>query len=143
MSGTVSGNGYFGYERPQQFPEGPKTLTMMGAHCLLAAKRLDIPVDPALLARVTDGMGKLAGEKPGDYYGAYFYSSALTEADPDAFGDALAEARSTVIACQEAAGTDAGNWPANDRWGPAGGRVYSTSMALLALTPRVEPGPPL
>jgi hypothetical protein len=133
LAGTVNGNGYFGYERAQQFPEGPKTLTMMGAYCLLAARRLDIPVDPALLARVTRGIGELAGEKPTDYYGAFFYSSALTVADPVAFGDALAAAGSSLVAGQRATGDERGTWPADDRWGRAGGRLYSTSMALLAL----------
>ncbi len=137
LSGTVNGSGYFGYEHSQQFPDGPRTLTMMGAHCLLAAKRLDIPVDPALLARVTHGIGKLAGEKPDDYYEAYFYASTLSEVDPTTYKDALAAARSTVVAQQQATGDNAGTWPANhDRWGSAGGRLYSTPMAMLALTPR-------
>ena len=135
LSGTIGGDGYFGYERLQQYPEGPETLTMMGAQCLFAARRLDIPVDSALAERVMAGMGRLADEKPRDYYGAYFYSSALWEADPESYGDAVAAARSTLAKHQHVAGDDTGNWLADDRWGSTGGQIYSTAMALLALTP--------
>jgi len=139
LSGTVDGSGYFGYERPEQFPDGPGTLTMMGAHCLFAARRLDVPVDPVLAARVMQGIAALAGEKPDDYYGAYFYSSALSEADSEAFADALAAARASLIARQQTTDSEPGPWPADDRWGRVGGQIYSTSMALLALTPPERP----
>jgi len=135
MSGTVDGRGFFGYERTQHYPEGPNTVTMMGAYCLLATQNLDIPVDPDLKARVVRGVSRLAGETPDDYYGAYFHSSALTEAGPDAFRGALAANRSSLAARQQSAGDGKGTWRADDRWGSAGGRLYSTSMALLALAP--------
>lgn len=137
ISGTVNGHGFFGYERPQHFPEGPKTLTMMGAYCLLATEQLGIPLDPAVKARISRGLNELAADKPNDYYGTYFYAAALSEADTALFGDVLAEARLFLIARQEDQGNDAGTWLAGgDRWGSAGGQLYSTPMALLALTPR-------
>ncbi len=143
MSGTVNGKGFFGYERTQHFPEGPNTVTMMGAYCLLAAQNLNIPVDPAFKARVVRGVGRLAGDTPDDYYGAYFHSSALAEAGPDAFRDSLAATRSSLAARQQSAGDEKGNWRADDRWSSAGGRLYSTSMALMALaSPERHPPDP-
>jgi len=143
MSGTVNETGFFGYERVEHFPEGPGTLTMMGAYCLLAAQHMEIPVDPALMARVVRGVGKLAGDRPDDYYGTFFYASALTEADPAGYRDALASARSSLITRQEMAGLERGAWRPDDHWGKAGGRLYSTTMALLALSPPHEHLPPM
>ena len=133
MTRTVNGNGFFGYERAQHFPEGPHTLTMMGTYCMLAAQQHDIPVDPNLSAKVIRGMGKLADTRPADYYGAFFYSSALSEADPDTFRDALTAAHDALIARQQTTGHNAGTWLPDDPWGGTGGQLYSTSMALLAL----------
>lgn len=134
LAGTVNGHGYFGYEYRQQRPEAPGTVTMMGAYCLLAARHLEIPVDPALVARVTHGIRDLAREEPADYYGTYFYAAALGEADPEQFRDLLASAESSLVGRQRTSGYHAGTWPADDRWGTAGGQVYSTSMALMAMT---------
>lgn len=136
MSGTVNGKGFFGYERAQHFPDGPNTLTMMGAYCLLSARNTDAHADAALVARVERGMEALAAEGPTDYYGSFFYASAMSEADTGAFRDALDRVRLSVIVRQRAAGGDEGVWLADDRWGGAGGQIYSTSMALLALAAR-------
>lgn len=134
MAGPVNKNGYFGYEGPRPLSEASNSLTMMGAYCVLSAQHIDVPGGPAFMARVMQGMGSLVVEKPDDYYGAFFFSSALAEATPGIFEDSIVAAQDALLACQQTAGSNAGAWLANDRWGSSGGMLYSTSMAMLALT---------
>lgn len=42
--------------------------------------------------------------------------------------------RKFLMHCQERQGTENGSWAPNDRWGRAGGRLYSTAMASLSLS---------
>jgi len=134
MAGTVGPQGYFGYEGPQPQADNLAVLTMMGAHCMLAARDADLMTDPRLEASVRTAVRKLAQETTGDYHQAYFMASVITQ-----LGDtnAVANARSirqTLLARQTKAGSDAGAWKtADDRWGTTGGKLYSTSMAMLAL----------
>ena len=41
--------------------------------------------------------------------------------------------RDQVVRRQVKAGCERGSWPPDDRWGASGGRVYSTSLAILTL----------
>lgn len=43
------------------------------------------------------------------------------------------EWRDSLLSKQEREGALAGSWPADDRWGRVGGRVFCTGMAVLAL----------
>lgn len=71
-----------------------------------------------------------------DFYAAYFKVRELRD-HPDArsLGE-LAALRRSLCASQEANGELAGSWPPEDRWSAAGGRLYSTAMATLALAGR-------
>ena len=71
-----------------------------------------------------------------DLYAAYFKVRELLD-HPDAGSlDELATLRQSLCASQEATGDLAGSWPPEDRWSAAGGRLYSTAMATLALAGR-------
>lgn len=68
-----------------------------------------------------------------DFYQAYFETARL-----QAQGDAsslhrLTRIRHTLLERQVSGGIEAGTWPPDDRWGRAGGRLYSTALAALAL----------
>lgn len=135
MSGTVNDKGLFGYHQPGDYPEGPGALTMMGAYCLSSAGRLRILADDELAGKVQRGVARAAKSKPRDYYGAFFYVAALNGMDATRFKDALTETGAAILARQEAVKGNDGAWPANDKWSKAGGKLYSTSMALMSLSP--------
>lgn len=68
-----------------------------------------------------------------DFYRAYFLTAAL-QREHDSFSrQQLADIRRTLLLRQKAGGSDSGSWPADDRWGRAGGRLYSTALASLSL----------
>lgn len=71
-----------------------------------------------------------------DLYAAYFKVRELLD-HPDARSlDELATLRQSLCESQESTGDLAGSWPPEDRWSAAGGRLYSTAMATLALASR-------
>lgn len=71
-----------------------------------------------------------------DLYAAYFQVQALLRDTSPASRDRLTEVRQLLRANQEQSGDLAGSWPPEDRWSSAGGRLYSTAMATLALANR-------
>lgn len=133
MAGTVSPQGYFGYEGPQVQAGAPTALTMMGAHCLFAARDTDLMTDPRLDAAVRTAVRQLAQQPPTDYHQAFFVASVIGQMGtpmPD-----TQSIRKTLLALQIRSGSEAGCWQAaGDRWGTTGGKLYSTSMAMLALS---------
>jgi len=68
-----------------------------------------------------------------DFYRAYFLTTALRHEPDDSSRQRLASVRQTLLLHQVATGSDSGSWPAADRWGRAGGRLYSTALASLSL----------
>jgi hypothetical protein len=91
-------------------------------------------VYPGSLSESLAGAG--ANPTGPDLYAAYFKVRALLD-HPDAGSlDELATLRQSLCASQEASGDLAGSWPPEDRWSAAGGRLYSTAMATLALAGR-------
>jgi hypothetical protein len=134
MAGTVGPQGYFGYEGPQPQADNPATLTMMGAHCMLAARDADLMNDPRLEASVKSVVKRLAQQPPGDYHQSYFLAAVMEQLGATGPGTDAVAIRDILLARQTRTGTDAGAWQTvGDRWGTTGGKLYSTSMAMLAL----------
>ncbi len=134
IEGTVGPQGYFGYEGPQPYPEGPFALTMMGAYCLFAA--LDSGVTPTLPAEalIRESVHRIAPHAPDDYHQAFFFVLAMELIDGESFHPGIMDIQDAVIARQLQFDGDAGAWPEEgDRWGTVGGKLYSTTMAMLTL----------
>jgi hypothetical protein len=96
----------------------------------------DEPADStsALLARATARPAR--ADSSLDFYQAYFSSAALKhEAAPTA-QQHLATLRQEILRHQATEGTESGSWPPDDRWGRAGGRLYSTALASMSLASR-------
>jgi hypothetical protein len=129
LDNMVGPDGTIGYSRPQDFPYGNETLTAAGALCFLTDKSSSSP----RLVHVMQALRSAAQQKTDvDYYRLYFITHALQAAggkDPEL----IAGLREALVACQTQSGVHAGSFEANDRWGSAGGRVYATAMAVLAL----------
>jgi len=126
----VSAEGRMGYRRADDFPNGAETLTAAGALCLLRAA--DAARDPRLARMLAWVRGTAAQPATPDYYRCYFVSAALAAAGGGA-DPALEQMLGTVLARQAHAGAEAGSWTPGDRWSRAGGRIYATAMAVLAL----------
>ncbi len=127
--------GYFGYQRPRDAPEGGnETLTAMGALCFFLAGREG--ADPqGSDARLRFAL-RVAASNPGaqpDYYRWYFVASALSAGADRGYPELLATLHTTLLRGQNRGPTHAGSWEPVDRWSTAGGRLYTTTMATLAL----------
>ncbi len=134
MAGTVDKAGIFSYGSTEQDMRPDSTnLTMMGAYCLLAARRVNLPVDHGLMERIVASVSDLAQSRPDDYYAAFFYAAALGTVARAEFEENLHALKSSLLAKQQLDETDRRAWIADDRWSRAGGTLYSTSMSLMAL----------
>lgn len=127
----VSAEGRVGYRRADDFPNGADTLTAAGALCLL--RSAGSAHDPRIQRMLAWVRGTAAQPATPDYYRCYFVSAALAAAGGDA-DPALEQMRSAVLARQTREGAEAGSWSPGDRWSRAGGRIYATAMAVLALS---------
>ena len=128
---VVDADGYVGYSRPGDFPYGSETLTAAGALCFLTDKGRS--ASSSRLAQVVRALKNTARRKTDvDYYRLYFVTHALRAAGNDD-PELIAGLCSALVACQEQTGVHAGSFEAKDRWSSAGGRVYATAMAVLAL----------
>jgi hypothetical protein len=85
----------------------------------------------ALLARASDRPALRPGAI--DYYQVYFTTCALKHTPSADAAERLEGLRRLLLRHQAAEGPDSGSWPPIDQWGRAGGRLYSTAMASLAL----------
>jgi hypothetical protein len=143
MAGTVGPQGDFGYEGPPLPVDNPAVLTMMGAHCMLAARDADLMNDPRLEASVKTVVRQLAQQPPGDYHQAYFLAAVIKQLGATGPGTDAVAIRDILLARQTTTGTDAGAWQtAGDRWGTTGGKLYSTSMVTNHAGPGPLPTPP-
>lgn len=129
LQDVIDEKGRAGYRRPGDHPHGSETLTAAAALCFL-----DHPdaLDPRLRLMIENIRTDLhAAAGPIDLYRTFFQTAALrAEPEPD---EELARVATRLRAVQDQHGDDAGSWPPLDRWSSAGGRVYSTALALLAL----------
>ncbi len=131
LTGVVGANGRVGYTRPDDFPNGHETLTAAGALCFLTDKAASAP-SPQLLQIVQALREAASRTSDVDYYRFYFMTQALLASGGNDL-DLAGKLREALAACQAQDGPHAGSFETSDRWSSAGGRVYATAMAVLAL----------
>ncbi len=131
LASLVDEGGYVGYRRRGDFPAGNAVLTAMGGYVLLRYRSLagrEVERLSALVRRVR----ALRGLPPSrlGVYGTFFLAGALRMC-----GERVRDWSGYLAASQVKEGDARGSWsPVVDRWGTAGGRVYTTSVALMALS---------
>jgi hypothetical protein len=132
--------GAFGYtEAPGDGPGGgTPTLNAMGAYTLLAARGAgdEMAADAkTLLAGRLRHESADARSVDADFYRAFFTVAAW-----EALGDRAQTGRLREGLCdkREKRGADKGSWAPVDPWGQVGGRLYTTSLAVLALQSRAS-----
>ena len=128
----MAAEGRVGYTRPGDFPNGHLTLTAAATVCLLQDPKADARSEQ--LSRVIRALCLDAGQETGvDYYRYYFLAQALRAAKSDVTGPVVSRLQESLLACQTRDGAAAGSCTATDPWTAAGGRVYATAMAVLAM----------
>lgn len=135
LKGVMDETGRVGYRRVRDFPYGEPTLVAMGAFALLSIDGEGIARD----ARLSEALRTLvsAPEASGrdvDYYRSFFLSRVLVTTAAEGGGDTGRKLARDLSARQVAEGSFAGSWAPADRWSAAGGRVYATAMAAMALS---------
>lgn len=139
LSNTVDKSGRAGYHRKGDFPYGPQNLSAMAAFCLFVgdSEKGDDEAEESMSRSLTWAMAQLPERV--DYCRWYYLSHALHAAGVQKKGVAspqsapLAELDRSLVANQLTEGPNSGSWDPSDQWSGAGGRVYSTAMAALAL----------
>lgn len=131
LSSVVDEAGRVGYRRPRDFPYGAETLTAVGALPLVAAPAGT--ADASVQRRLAEAVRRLPEPSSRDYYRDFFVVrtlAALDGADARERGGDLARALASARVTE---GPHSGSWAPTDRWSTAGGRVYATAMAAMAL----------
>ncbi len=130
---TRNGEGQYGYRRPGDYPAGSAALTAMSVFCEMdcdagAARRPDVKRSVREVLREA-----AAGADPPSYYAAFFITRVLQRAGGAEMETRLVQVQRALLARQVRAGRDRGSWDLRDAYADVGGRVYATSMAVLAL----------
>lgn len=130
---TRNGEGQYGYRRPDDYPAGSAALTAMSVFCEMdcdegAARRPDVKRSVREVLREAT-----AGENPPSYYASFFITRVLQQAGGAETESLLGQVQRALLARQVRAGDDRGSWDLRDAYADVGGRVYATSMAVLAL----------
>lgn len=92
------------------------------------ANRNPASISPSLLAQTGERT-----QNSIDFYQTYFEAIALKNQALPESDKLLAELHRDILSHQILEGPETGSWPPDDRWGRAGGRLYSTALAALAL----------
>jgi hypothetical protein len=132
LKGVIDEKGHVGYKEPGDFPYGSEALTAMGASCLFTAGR---GRTIEYVREMGEGLEQLAsreGEEI-DFYRWYFLTYALRAVEEITPDRIEARLHATLADRQVRTGPQAGSWEPTDQWGTAGGRVYSTALAVLSL----------
>lgn len=134
LKGMIDTKGNFGYRSPEDFPEGPETLTAMGAFCILTADSfgaVSFDTRPRL-HRAIQALNEVS-EDDVDFYRWYFLAHARHAADSFIENSFTSALTAYLLDSRVQDGPHRGTWSPAGRWSTAGGRIYSTTMATLSL----------
>lgn len=75
---------------------------------------------------------------PLNFYAAYFAAHALKDDSSAQASQQLSHLRQQLQLLQATEGEEMGSWAPDEQWGRAGGRLYATALAALALNAQLE-----
>jgi hypothetical protein len=132
-----SGNkGRTGYTTPAPLTDATTGVGMLVHQFLLNDPDADLVKQAApYLAKQAEDLWGRNRLNPDDYYLWYNCTLAMCMAGGDPWNRWNAVVRDLVMSRQEGPGSGCarGSWPPSDRYGGAGGRIYSTALAVLTL----------
>lgn len=116
------------------YRQGLPPTPSMTAEALFAKQILGIDrTNPASVEAVTYLLQNLPHRAKYDLYYWYYGTLALYQYGGDSWQKWNESLRDRLVADQVQSGDQAGSWDPKDRWGPYGGRVYSTALSTLCL----------
>ncbi|HBA85728.1 MAG TPA: hypothetical protein DCZ95_16725 [Verrucomicrobia bacterium] len=131
LDGMSDPSGRIGYSRRNEYPNGHETLTAAGAWCLLNSRP---ETTPDRLSRILNAVHTVAQSTDQvDYYRCYFLTRALQAEGSRQAAVLKTRIQQLLLARQTRSGEHTGSCEPTDSWSSAGGRVYTTAMAVLAL----------
>ncbi len=130
LKNMMNKEGAIGYRRPSDHPYGAETVTLSGYFCLLMGDQ-EVS-NSGYLDRMTQS---LQIEKNLEYYRLYFLSPVLQVMGGNQSKSLVASLEKALLTRQVKNGLLRGSWEPDDRWSHAGGRIYTTTMAMLSLDP--------
>ena len=128
-------NGQFGYTATPGDASATPTLNAMGAYTLLTAgsARPDlVQVASSAMAHLRSAPSTDATPES-DLYRAFFTVIAWDAAGDHQHADRI---RASLYGQRETRGVNQGSWTPADNWSKVGGRLYTTSLAVLTLQSR-------
>ncbi|MEM9351821.1 MAG: prenyltransferase/squalene oxidase repeat-containing protein [Planctomycetota bacterium] len=123
------GGSVYGYTKPDKNKRKKRTTTAIGLFCRMM---LGWPIEHRPLQK---GLGRLADETPGGnhmYYN-YYASQVLHHAGGRGWERWNQRNRTYLVRSQGRRGHERGSWFFDEEWTDYGGRLYSTTMAILTL----------
>lgn len=132
LKGVVDTEGRAGYSRAGDFTYGFETLTAAGATCLIKAGGEGEEQGRGKMLPLVRQTAAAPGGKI-DYYRWYFLREALATGQDAPSSELIRNLQGILLAQQQHAGELTGTWDTSDQWSAAGGRVYTTAMAVLTL----------
>jgi hypothetical protein len=117
------------------YQPGNSPTAAMTAELLYARMLLGQELDKQDLAAAAEFISRQGNQGTPDLYCWYYGSLCMLQVQGDAWNRWNARTRDTLIRMQRHGENDplAGSWDANIRWGAQGGRVFTTSLAVLTL----------
>jgi hypothetical protein len=134
LASLARDNGTFGYRSTTDTEGSRDALTAMGAYCVLTAERFG-GMDRGAVDRIRLALDRVATQPTPtrDFYENYFVTAALRTGHDRLTTRLLDGLEKAVMGRRADAGPNRGSWDPTDRWGSAGGRLYSTALATLSL----------
>ena len=123
------GGSTYGYKVPEKDAKKNRTTTTIGLFCRMV---LGWPKDYRPLQK---GLGRIAGDSPrGNHmYMNYYASQILHHAGGRGWERWNRQMRDYLVDTQSREGHERGSWYFQEEWSGYGGRLYTTSMAILTL----------
>ncbi|MBI4834338.1 MAG: terpene cyclase/mutase family protein [Planctomycetes bacterium] len=138
LASVTNEDGYVGYRKTNNYPNGPYALTAAGMFSQLFIgwdKNDDlIEKQSKILATQLPKMHPVTQAIDNDYYYWYFGTLAMCKKGGKEWQNWNKHLKETLVKAQETNNTaGAGSWAPEDRWSAYGGRLYTTAMAILTL----------
>lgn len=138
LASITNEKGIVGYQQLNHWPNGYYATTAAGMFAQLfigCDKELPlIKKQEKILANYQPKMHSTGGELDNDFYYWYFGTLAMVQEGGEQWNDWNKNLKQALVKNQKAGKTsEAGSWEPIDRWSFYGGRLYTTSMAILTL----------
>ncbi len=128
-------------------PQNDLSITLWHLQALETAGRLGWSEAAAAVARAQVSLAVLSSSRSADsppslppvnasplnFYAAYFAAHALKDHSSAQASQQLSHLRQQLLRLQATEGEETGSWAPDEQWGRAGGRLYATALATLAL----------